>query len=351
MSGAIGIGVKILFGVQGTGNGHITRARVMAKALSEAGIAVDYLFSGRPTQDYFDMAGFASRTYRRGLTFHLENGRISHAKTMIANNLLQFRKDVKSIRLNQYDLVLTDFEPVTAWASIKSAVPCLGIGHQYVFDYPVPQEKPSLITRQVYQYFAPVDDALPLHWHHFNAPILPPIIESEMDSTQFKKNHVVVYLPLENQDQVEAMLSPMTDHRFVVYTAVPRQSRFPHVTFKPLSRDGFQADLHACEYVIANAGFELSSEALSLGKKLLVRPLKGQSEQQSNALALTELGYGHVMQNLSSDIVAHFFKHSQRIQIKYPNVADYIVQWIVKGMPERTHSWYQTCWQSVEVNR
>lgn len=343
--------MKILYGVQGTGNGHITRARVMSGSLAAAGVEVDYLFSGRAARDYFDMAGFTSQTYRRGLTFHLENGRISHTKTMVANNLLQFRKDVKSVKANLYDLVLTDFEPVTAWASTKSTVPCLGIGHQYVFDYPVPQEKPSLITRQVYQHFAPVDDALPLHWHHFDAPILPPIIGPELDSIQVNKNHVVVYLPLENQTLVEAMLSPLTDHRFVVYSAVPRQNRFSHVTFKPLSREGFQADLHACEYVIANAGFELSSEALSLGKKLLVRPLKGQSEQQSNALALIELGYGRVMQTLSSDIVADFLQHSQRIQIRYPNVADHIVQWIVKGMPERSSSWYQACWQSVEVNR
>lgn len=35
--------MKIFYGVQGTGNGHIARARVMAKELKSAGIDVQFL--------------------------------------------------------------------------------------------------------------------------------------------------------------------------------------------------------------------------------------------------------------------------------------------------------------------
>lgn len=45
-------------------------------------------------------------------------------------------------------------------------------------------------------------------------------------------------------------------------------------------------DLTDCSGVIANAGFARSSESLYLGKKLLVKPLEGQLEQESNGLAL-----------------------------------------------------------------
>jgi len=34
--------MKILYGVQGTGNGHISRARVMSKALKQQNIDVDF---------------------------------------------------------------------------------------------------------------------------------------------------------------------------------------------------------------------------------------------------------------------------------------------------------------------
>ena len=42
--------MRILYGVQGTGNGHITRARTMLPALQAAGIDVDFVFSGRPSE-------------------------------------------------------------------------------------------------------------------------------------------------------------------------------------------------------------------------------------------------------------------------------------------------------------
>jgi uncharacterized protein (TIGR00661 family) len=44
--------------------------------------------------------------------------------------------------------------------------------------------------------------------------------------------------------------------------------------------------------VICGAGFELAGESLQLGKKLLVKPLKGQFEQLSNALALEKASTG-----------------------------------------------------------
>ena len=46
--------MKILYGIQGTGNGHVTRARVMANAFKQMGVEVDYVFSGRAQQNYFD---------------------------------------------------------------------------------------------------------------------------------------------------------------------------------------------------------------------------------------------------------------------------------------------------------
>lgn len=56
--------MRILYGVQGTGNGHLSRARVMAKALVEHNIQVDFLFPGRKPEDFFDMECFwgVSRT-------------------------------------------------------------------------------------------------------------------------------------------------------------------------------------------------------------------------------------------------------------------------------------------------
>jgi uncharacterized protein (TIGR00661 family) len=48
-----------------------------------------------------------------------------------------------------------------------------------------------------------------------------------------------------------------------------------------------------------NAGFELASEAMFLGKKILVKPLAGQMEQLSNALVIDSLELGMVMKRLN----------------------------------------------------
>ena len=61
--------MKILYGIQGTGNGHITRARVMAKAFKQRNVEVDYLFSGRPADQYFDMDVFGDYRVFEGVTF------------------------------------------------------------------------------------------------------------------------------------------------------------------------------------------------------------------------------------------------------------------------------------------
>ncbi len=343
--------MKILYGVQGTGNGHITRARQMAKALNEAGMSVDYVFSGRAESEYFDLDCFKHKRFFRGLTFQLDNGSVRYFKTATHNSLYRFYQEIQSLDVSQYDVVLTDFEPITAWASRQVDVPVVGIGHQYVFQYDVPQEKPSFISQKVYDYFAPVTQSLAMHWHHFDAPILPPMVSSHVSCESHEKGLVVVYLPLENQQAVELMLSPFDDHHFIVYTPEAMASHCPHIEFKPLSREGFKKDLMACDAVIANAGFELSSEALMLGKRLLIRPLHGQSEQQSNAMALSELGYGHTMTQLDTEKVAVFLADSSRVQINYPNVATYVVEWIQRGMKPLERSWFSDCWQKVEINR
>ncbi len=45
--------MKILYGVQGTGNGHIARARAMSKAFESHDVQVDFLFLGEHRRNTF----------------------------------------------------------------------------------------------------------------------------------------------------------------------------------------------------------------------------------------------------------------------------------------------------------
>lgn len=84
------------------------------------------------------MECFGDFATRRGLTFATENGHVNYVKTLRKNNLLQFWNEVKRLDLSGYDLILNDFEPVTAWAAKLQNIPCIGISHQNAFLYPVP---------------------------------------------------------------------------------------------------------------------------------------------------------------------------------------------------------------------
>ena len=341
--------MKILYGVQGTGNGHITRARVMARELYHAGNDVTFLFTGRPKDTLFDMGVFNHFEWRKGLTFNTDKGQVNYIKTVLDSHPIQFIQDIKSLDLSEYDLIISDFEPVTAWAAKTRKAPILAIGHQYAFQHAIPKIKTDPLAELVMKYFAPSDYNIGLHWHHFNQPILPPIIETPTPPQFAHKNKILVYLPFENQHQIIKLLAPFQDFDFHIYAPTVIHCPESHILVKSLSREGFQKDLYDSAGIISNAGFELASETLQLGKRLLAKPLHMQMEQLSNALALAELNYGSIMKDLDSSIIEPWLYDSRAVRINYPNVARYIVQWINDGMPTMNKNWTDTLWNSVKV--
>ena len=341
--------MKIFYGVQGTGNGHITRARVMARELYQAGLEVNFQFSGRPADKYFDMEVFNGYQVKEGLTFNTAKGQVSYLKTAMQASPLQFMKDISALDLSGYDLVISDFEPVTAWAARKRKIPVVGIGHQYAFNHNIPRKGGDPIANQVMKYFAPATIGVGLHWHHFGQPILPPIIETPEFPHQIQANKIVVYLPFEDPDFVIRQLSCFENFEFHVYTPDAVVSKFANITCKPLSRQGFQSDVYDCAGIISNAGFELASESLQLGKKILVKPLHSQMEQISNAAALEQLGYGRTMYDIDVAVIEEWLHNHHAVRVTYPNVAKILVQWLQQGMPEMDRDYIQKVWETVEV--
>ncbi len=335
--------MKIFYGVQATGNGHITRARVMAPRLKAAGIETTFLFTGRPWDQLFEMEAFGDYEWRRGLTFNTHAGRVSYLKTAFENNLFRFVRDIKSLDLSSYDLVITDFEPVTAWAAKLRNIEAIGIGHQYAFNHAIPITGDDLLARTVMKYFAPAALGLGLHWHHFEQPILPPIIETP-EPGPVQPNKILVYLPFEEIRDIIRLLGGFEHYQFHVYTPSGTEHRPPHIHIKQLSRSGFQNDLRDSVGVICNAGFELASEALQMGKKLLVKPLRAQLEQLSNALALEETQMGAVMPELDPVAVDFWLKNGRAVQVVYPDVAEAIVQWLLKGERRVDADWVRGIW-------
>ncbi|WLD59495.1 glycosyltransferase [Salinispirillum sp. LH 10-3-1] len=340
--------MKILYGVQATGNGHITRARAMQPALARRGVEVDFLFTGRSREKLFDMDAFGRYDVRRGLTFAIERGRVNLPKTVLQANLLELVRDVRTLDLSPYDLVLTDFEPVSAWAARRSGKPCIGIGHQYAFPFDIPKAGDSWAAQQVMKWFAPASISLGAHWHHFNSPILPPLMHPTAETQEADSDQILVYLPFEEAADIMDLLEPITDYRFHVFTDALPPGVQDNIEIHPFGRDNFQQKLQACQSVLCNAGFELASEALQLGRRILVKPMHGQMEQASNAKALQELGYGTAANQLTTELILHWMRTAPCVQIRYPDVADAVAQWVASGDWSGTENLVNSLWRQVD---
>ncbi|WP_163934693.1 MJ1255/VC2487 family glycosyltransferase [Paraferrimonas sp. SM1919] len=341
--------MKILYGIQGTGNGHLTRARVMAKALTNKKVMVDYFISGRDRAQLFDMQPFGDFKVAKGLTFATNKGAVDYLQTAFNNDYLALYHDIKNMDLSQYDLVLNDFEPISAWAAKRQQVPCIGISHQSAFVHPVPKAKANFISDQLMQHFAPSDISLGCHWHHFDCQILPPFVDIEALQPQ-QKGQVLVYLPFEDGELINNTLALIPHIQFhVFHSQQPQQTLADNVHWHGFSRTKFKGYLASCEGIIANAGFELSSEALTLGKKLLLKPLHGQFEQASNVAALTLLGAADSMDELCIDNINRWLLQPAKEAISYPQVADQLVDWILAGDWQDTKSLCDSLWQQVQM--
>ena len=343
--------MQILYGVQATGNGHISRSREVVAALKRAGHTVHVILSGRDPARLWDMEVFEPYTTFAGMTFNVRSGRVRYLPTLLQQRPLQLRRDITGFDARGYDVAIVDFEPVTARIARRHSIPSIGLGHQYAFAYPVPVARRDPLARLVMRCFAPVTYPLGLHWYHFNCPILPPIIPPQLSPASItQQDKIVVYLPFEQPAEVCRLLRGFTDYRFHFYTTVQDEVCDGPIRCLPFSRSGFLADMRDCGGIVANAGFALGSEALHLGKKLLVRPLAGQLEQLSNALALEQLGLGAVMRSLDTTALAHWLSLPQQQPIRYPDVAAAVSDWITRGNWHDTRSLRDSVWAPVDMS-
>lgn len=327
--------MRILYGVQTTGHGHLVRSTPIIRQLRERGHQVDVLLSGPPPDPAWPAGIGEPLTSRSGLTFSAEGGRIRYVRTAIESRPISFVQDVFRTPTPLPDLVVTDYEPITAWFARRRGLRSIGIGHLYAFAWPgVPRARGNLITRNVMDWFAPASVPAGTHWDSFGAPLLPPTVDPEIRALArgpVEDDLILVYAGFEPLDRLIPFLKQFPRHRFHVYGRHSADRQDGNVAVRPISRPRFMADLARCAGVITNAGFTLTSECLHLGVAVLVLPLHGQLEQESNAVALERLGLGTVTRRLQrADIQKWLEKPAPKPQ-GYPDVTGALIDWLDTG--------------------
>ena len=284
--------MKALYAVQATGNGHISRAKEIIPCL-RTNIEVDVLLSG--TSSEIEL-GFPIRFRLKGLSFEFgKNGGINIFKSIFKLNFWQFFKDLKRLPLKEYDFVINDFEPVSAWACVIKKKHCIALSHQYsLLNNKAPKPiKNSKLSNLILRYYAPSSIGYGFHFKPYTSNTYLPIIKKEFKNvfSPIKKNFFVVYLPAFDDNKIIGVLSKIHKTNWVVFSKYSKKKyKVDNIKIRPVSNKSFNRKLMNCRGVLCGAGFETPSEALFLKKKLLVIPMKNQYEQQCNAMALKEIG-------------------------------------------------------------
>jgi uncharacterized protein (TIGR00661 family) len=283
--------MKILYGIQGTGNGHITRSSKIIHRLKNLGCDVDILISGEFHQ--IDISHDIKFNFK-GFNFkHNSDGSINKIKTFFDNNLFKFIKDTK-IDLSEYDKIITDFEPITSWAAKFQDKEIWGIGNQYSFlskNTPRPKSR-SFIGEFVLKHMSPVTNPIGLHFEPYDNFINYPIIRDDvMIISKCDNGHYTVYLPNFRLSEILKKLNEYPKVNFHIFSNEVKSSLiYRNCKINPLNKDKFLLSFTSSHGVITTGGFQTTSEALWCGKKLLVIPIIGQYEQLCNVESLNNLG-------------------------------------------------------------
>lgn len=294
--------MKILFGVQTEGNGHITQAIATKQYLQEKGYDVCKVFAASKTKglskyftDEFDVV-----TYE-GFDFVFDKyGRVIVWKTMLKNTLElprligSFIKICKIIQKEKPDAIFNYYEPLIGLTAILfPKIKYVSIGHQYAMKskyYPKTDGFPvqKLFLSILNKITSIRSKIVALSYYEFvdnEMLISPPILRSEsyIQSNE-TQDFVLVYLM--NEDMLPQLFSEAKKYPAInieCFTKLTKtHEQLPNVKLYSLDGKLFQEKMKVCKAVICSGGFETSAEAIYQMKPLLMIPMPNHYEQYAN---------------------------------------------------------------------
>jgi uncharacterized protein (TIGR00661 family) len=281
--------MKIFYAAHATGNGHISRLMELYPYLRRYG-QVDVFLSG--SNSTLDL-GIPVKFRSDGFSMHYTcRGGLHYGKTLSLRSLLRVEKEARSLPVENYDVIINDFESITSLACRRENRKSVHFGHQASFLSPhTPRpEKKNAVGEWILAHYASGSRHMGLHFQQYDTFILPPVIKADIwYASPVDKGHITVYLPSFCDTQLVRMFSRIRQWKFEIFSRQARQvSEFANLRLLPVDKALFNRSPITCHGVICGAGFETPAEALYLDKIIAI-PIRGQYEQICNAAALRRL--------------------------------------------------------------
>lgn len=325
--------MKILYAIQGTGNGHLSRAMDVVPCLANRG-EVDVLVSGIQA----DLTLPFPVKYRlNGLSFIFgKNGGVDIWETFMRSKIRRLIKEIGDLPVTDYDLVISDFEPVSAWACNFRDKECIGLSHQLaVLDRQSPKPKEiDVLGHFILKNYAPPTTRYGFHFRSYSPRIFTPVIRQQIRQLETRDDgHYTVYLPAYDDARLLKFLGLFPDVRWEIFSKHNKQAyQDGKISIQPIHNEKFIQSLATCTGILCGAGFETPAEALFLKKKLLVVPMTNQYEQHLNAAALAEMGVP-VMRNIKAkyeEVVYNWLLEDRVVEVDYPDQTQEIIDQIIE---------------------
>ena len=297
--------MKIFYAIQGTGNGHLSRAEQLYPYLKKYG-EVDFFLSGSNAQ----LNSPIPIKYRSsGISMQYKNTGGLDYSSIVKSLSYKLYKDAKALPIDHYDLIINDFEFITSLACGIKRKKSIQFGHQASFQSKLTPRAKSInpIGNLVLAHFVKSTSYLGLHFESYDDHIYNPIIKDEIVSAnKVNDGHISVYLPQYTIAYLTPFLHAQSQLHFEVFTKeVTQVTISKNITYFPISNTVFTNSLIRCLGIITAGGFETPAEAMYLNKKLLSIPILNHFEQECNAEAMKKLGI-KVLKKIDNNFGNHF---------------------------------------------
>lgn len=301
---------RILYGVCGDGYGHATRAHSIGAGLLERGHDVHFVsslhntaylaehFPGR-VDDIFGLKISFTQGEAVAIPTILQNFRRGWRELGPSNQLLR-----RLFREHAPDLVVSDFEPLTAFWARRLGVPFISVDNVHTLTHCALEHPPGylrdrasayLVIRLFYtgakKYLITTFFRTPIRHHPTKLidPVLRPAVYRRKPTNE---GFLLAYKG--GNGEHEPMRRVLADYERMPIRAYGFGTTgvSGRATFKAPSTEGFLDDLASCAGVVATGGHSLVCECFHFEKPMFLIPLVRQYEQRVNAAHMKRQGVG-----------------------------------------------------------
>jgi uncharacterized protein (TIGR00661 family) len=300
--------MKILYAIQTTGNGHFTRSKEIISVLNKR-VEVDVVYSG-PKNKLLNIDNKVINHYKGLTLFYTKKGQINWIQTFFKNNFFRAIIDIIQCNTNAYDMIINDFEPITAWSCYLKNRKCVSLSNQYAIlsDKKFLKSTKYRFTLLFLRYFAPTKEGYGFHLTKRKKNIFHPVVREELKKTNVVvKDFYLVYLPNYSIEKLIQFFTHFKSYKWRIFSPLVENSyTFKNIKFEQINEKKFIKALLSSKGVISSSGFSTLSEALYLSKPLITIPINSHFEQIYNSSIIEKLG-GTVLDELS-------LKNKQKLQ-------------------------------------